>query len=369
MSTFDVSIKKITISPHPDADRLEVGRIEGYDVVVGKGLYTTGDDVVYLPEGSVLPEWLLERMNLSGMLAGSKHNRVKIVRLRGIYSQGVVVPMSVLRERMDIVGDSNSIAGALGVTKYEPEIPQCMRGEVCNLHGYTINYDIENIKNHPGLVHEGDDIELTEKLHGTWACVGAHEDLDHPELDMGRVIITSKGQSAKGLAMKYNDQNREGNAYVRMYDALGGRDFIERSMAALEEMYGKPTDTFYILGELFGKGVQDLHYNASPSFRVFDVYLGKPGEGRYMHVQERLYFCDKVHVLSVPSLYRGPYSAAVLEEYTNGKETVSGAGVHMREGVVLRMEYEVPPIPNLGRLILKSVSTTYLMRKGGTEFN
>jgi RNA ligase (TIGR02306 family) len=72
----------------------------------------------------------------------------------------------------------------------------------------------------------------------------------------------------------------------------------------------------------------------------------------------------------VPVLYRGPFSAQALEEATNGRETLSGQEVHIREGVVVlpvkeRFSAELPT----GRVALKSVSVAYLTRTGGTEFN
>jgi RNA ligase (TIGR02306 family) len=95
MSTFEVKVRKITIEPHPDADLLEIGKVDDYNVVVGKGQFKTGDLVVYIPEASVVPDWLIERLGLVGKLAGSKHNRVKAVKFRGCTSQGLIVPLII----------------------------------------------------------------------------------------------------------------------------------------------------------------------------------------------------------------------------------------------------------------------------------
>ena len=36
----------------------------------------------------------------------------------------------------------------------------------------------------------------------------------------------------------------------------------------------------YVLGEVYGRGVQDLHYGKpNPDFAVFDAYVGEPGTG------------------------------------------------------------------------------------------
>ena len=70
----------------------------------------------------------------------------------------------------------------------------------------------------------------------------------------------------------------------------------------------------------------------------------------------------------VPVVYRGPLSAEVLMEHTSGRESVSGQGTHIREGVVVRPCVERRD-PRLGRVQLKSINPKYLTRKGGTEFS
>lgn len=126
----------------------------------------------------------------------------------------------------------------------------------------------------------------------------------------------------------------------------------------------------YILGEIYGKGVQDLAYvdDNAKYFRAFDIYVGEPSSGRYLPPDEVERVCRVLDIDMVPVLYCGPYSKEVVEEYTNGKETVSGKELHMREGVVIR-PHDERRHDEIGRVILKSVSEAYLLRKGGTEFN
>ena len=78
--------------------------------------------------------------------------------------------------------------------------------------------------------------------------------------------------------------------------------------------------------------------------------------------------CKELDIDTVPVLYSGPYSKEVVDELTNGKETVSGKELHMREGIVIR-PFNERRDDDIGRVILKSVSDAYLLRKGGTEHN
>ena len=131
-------------------------------------------------------------------------------------------------------------------------------------------------------------------------------------------------------------------------------------------------NVFYILGEVYGRGIQDLQYNTmNPGFRVFDIYVGKPNQGRYLEWSEIAYMmvlknsAAEAKELMVPILYQGPYSKEVLNEYTNGQSTLGG---NIREGVVVKTSPERENSKG-SRAIFKSISEAYLLRKGGSEFN
>ena len=341
MVEFAVKTYAVTIEPHPDADLLECARIGDYFTVVGKGQMQTGDVAAYIPEASVVPDKLIAEMELEGKLAGSKKNRVKAIKLRGVLSQGLVYPMPG-RE----IGED--VTEQLGIVKYEPPIPSHMAGQVQNSFGKTLKFDIENIKLYPNVFEDGEEVVFTEKLHGTWCCMGFFEDT---------AIVSSKGISDKGLSFKMEEGVNITNLYVQHFRA--NATMIERIGRRLN------TDTFYVLGEIFGKGVQDLHYGLEkPNFRVFDIFVGEPAIGRYLDYDEMR---DAINgdLDMVPLLYRGPFSRSVVDEYTNGVSTLAG---HIREGLVIRPVVEDRHF-EIGRKLLKSVSENYLLRKGGTELN
>ena len=351
MASFESRIHALRIEPHPNADRLELAAVGGYRCVVGKGSFTDGDLAAYIPEGSMCPDWLIAELGLEGKLAGSKKNRVKAVKLRGALSQGLVYPVRDGMIRGRAVAEGDDATELLELVKYEPPIPIAMQGEVRAVHGATLRYDIENVKKYPGELQAGEPVVMTEKLHGTWCCLGWHP--DHGP------IVTSKGLSDRGLALILDDANA-GNLYVRTWRAFEAAFETARARVAAD---GQP---FYVLGEVYGRGVQDLHYGErNPSFRVFDVYVGQPGQGRYLAPEEVETSLRGPFPL-VPVLYRGPFSTRVMLEHTDGT-TALGAG-HVREGVVVRPAAERRS-PEIGRVILKSVSGDYLTRKGGTEFN
>lgn len=385
MATFEAKVYKLTIEPHPNADKLELAAVGDYRAVVQKDIYKTGDLGVYIQEGSIVPKWLLDRYGWK--LAGPDANRVKAMKLRSILSQGIVVPVSngidvhasngnfVMAGLYLETGPNTSIvvhegmdcAELLGVTKYEPPIPVHMAGEVTNAFGHTISYDIENIKKFPDVLVDGEEVVMTEKLHGTWTCFGYNPNFGD--------IVTSKGMSGQGLVFKLDVEANRDNLYIRALrateygveigfdedteeDIVETQNVIERAAASFD---GLP---FYILGETFGKGVQDLTYGTTkPEFRAFDIYRGEPGKGCYMSYDDLVRACDNLGLEVVPLVYRGPYSKAKLVEVTNGTETLSGKAANIREGVVVKPVVERRN-ELIGRVQLKSVSDAYLLRKG-----
>jgi len=57
MSTFKVPLTKVLeVKSCPNSDRLDIIKIYDWQVVVGKGNFSVGDDVIYVPVDSILPQ-------------------------------------------------------------------------------------------------------------------------------------------------------------------------------------------------------------------------------------------------------------------------------------------------------------------------
>jgi RNA ligase (TIGR02306 family) len=277
MATFAVTVCRIEIEPHPNADRLELARVGEYRSIVGKDSFHTGDLVAYIPEQSVVPDPLIEEMGLTGRLAGSQANRVKAVRLRGILSQGLcLATRNGWSEGQDVTEE-------LGVIKYEPPIPAHMSGWVYGAGtDRTVRFDVENWKRYPDVIVDGEQVVMTEKIHGTWCQVGVVPDeMAHGK--HGTLVVASKGLADRGLAFQPDADANKLNLYLR---AVRGHRIADKIRGAFS---GK---LVFVLGEVFGHGVQDLHYAASTAkdeslgFRVFDIYVGPPA-GRWGSVPGR----------------------------------------------------------------------------------
>ena len=390
---------------HPNADRLSLVRIKGFTAIANKHengdhRYSEGDYVAYLPEASVLPEWLLRHLGFwddaenKGKLAGVGGGRVKPLKLRKIFSEGLLIPVEfnhsmhccdysiVVEHGRHVIAigaldtehegscpdpEGIDVADLLGITKWVPPIPMHLAGEVTNIHGKTKRYDFENWKNIPDVFEDGREVVATEKLHGTCFLAGYWHGLGHPEMfGNGDIFVGSKGLSAQGLVFKNNVAN-DGNVYVRkMRRLLDDKAFYEGIIGLSRQANDAPV---YVFGEIFGKGVQDLTYGFDkPEFRVFDISVGD----NFLAYDDFVLAAACLGLETVPLLYRGPFGETVLKEFVDGKTTFGEACI--REGIVIRAvdggSHDIH-----GRMIAKMVSEDYLLRKakkgeeGPTEFN
>ena len=105
--------KIIDIQPIPGADKIEVATVLGWKVVIAKAdNFQIGDKVVYIEIDSKVPE----RPEFEFLR--DRKFRVRTIRLRGQYSQGLIVPMSILGNKDYEVGID--VTKELGITYYIP---------------------------------------------------------------------------------------------------------------------------------------------------------------------------------------------------------------------------------------------------------
>lgn len=86
--------KLVDLHHHPKGDNLDVGTINGHQVVVGRH-YEDGQLGFFIPEGAIVPDKILAEMWLydfekgHGMLSGKRGNRVKARDMHGVKSEGL----------------------------------------------------------------------------------------------------------------------------------------------------------------------------------------------------------------------------------------------------------------------------------------
>lgn len=344
MSDFTVPVVAIPfLENHPDADRIQLTEAEGCPCIVKKGAFSVGDKAVYIPVDSVISQdsvagktLLADGFKLSFKTYG---HRVKAIRLRGIFSMGILVPLSLFGIEAEVDTD---VSALLGIKKYE-EIEPSSGGYLTYplgtsnlIHGpsYLPTYGLDHYRKF-GKFLDGKEVVVTEKIHG--CCFTAMYDGEeffvkshHKYRDLAGDCVWTKTAKALNLQEKLA---------------------IHPKMAVYGEVYGR---------------VQDLTYGAAEGeirFAAFDVFDANCGE--FLGYDEFVAFCKQIDIPVVPFLHRGPWDDELIRKLAKG--TTLAGGQHFREGVVVKPTKEQYDL-KFGRLALKLVSEEYLTRPGGTEY-
>jgi len=202
-------------------------------------------------------------------------------------------------------------------------------------------------------------------VHNSFCRITYIPELNHEDAFNGNFVIASKGLGARGLVFKNVAENVETNIYVRTIMQLG---ILDKIAAHCDMTF--PGATVHILGEVYGRGVQDLHYGAQqPEFKAFDVLVCYDNKTVPLDTDRKILHLATMGIDRVPVLYRGPWDLEVLTNLRDGTTTVGGGNI--REGIVITatgdQDKRQADEKHALRPILKMVSPAYLTRKGGTE--
>jgi len=225
MSSLIVEVLPIEeIQIHPNADRLELARIKGWWCAVPKDQYKVNDVVVYIPPDAVLPIELSDKIGVTKYLS---KGRVKTSKLRGVYSQGIIVDPTILQLSNYTIGED--VQELLGITKYEPSfLPSTMGGIKIRCPSTFVQYtDIENYKNYPNVLTSGEEVVIMEKLHGSNCRIS----------NINNVLYVGSHHRA-----------------LQEDDSI-----LYWKAAKLYDLQSILPDKSVLFGEVFGKGIQKLH--------------------------------------------------------------------------------------------------------------
>lgn len=330
MSTFKIEVVKVgPVEKHANADSLGITRVGEYPVIVRLGETNEGDLRAYVPVDSVVPP-----TGPTSFLADPKRRdkpvRIKAKRLRGVFSMGLLIPAP----EGSVVGDD--VASTLGIVKYEEPEPMTTSGEDEKAPVDLPVFDVEGWRGNPDAFREGEQVEITEKVHG---CNARFLWKD------GRIWAASRTRFKK---------ESDKSVWWRAVVQCG----LTRKLV--------DSDGYCVYGEVYGQ-VQDLKYGLGTNqslFVAFDVL--HIASRTWMDAADARLWCAARDIPFVPSLYVGPYSREVVRAFTSGT-TIVGNGAHFREGIVIRPTMERYSEALGGRLILKNVSEEYLLRHNGTE--
>lgn len=386
-TNFKVPYTKILeINPHPNADRLEMAKCYGFDIVVQKDRYKVGDNVFYIPIDSVLcPE--LEAILFPKDSKITLHkSRVKQIKIRSVYSQGMLVdPGSVydlLAKRnlsnITFIFKSNNIsklveeqdyAEALGITKYEPLTPKFQQtagpgGRKLKAYAnpaFRLYNGVPNVKWSPNAFKDGEEVVMQSKLHGSH--------IRFAKAPFAANTLWKKILKFFGFAPKYEFCIGSNNVELtnkKNYTGFYGEDIYSKAAEKLNLM-DKIKEGEFWHGELIGEGIQKNYSYGHKEHHivVFDCrVLQEDGTQKWMDPEEVEKLAKERGFDFVPVVYKGPFSKEVMEFHTSDVEVYYPKDT--REGLVVKARYNYDNEQN--KRAYKSINPKYL-EKDNSDFH
>lgn len=339
MSTHEIPIIEIKdIQPHPNADRLSLVKVYGWQCCIGKEQFKNGDKAVYIP-----PDFEVPNTESFAFLFSKNPEkewfRIRVQKMRGLISQGLIISLPEYLSHKN-VGDN--VIAELGIRRYEPVETVSTSGDVVGVASVpTPKFDVENIQRYSHVLSDwfgtnGNHVIISEKIHGTNT----------------RFMFDSEYNSMMVGGRTQWLKESSNNVYWKAFRLYSGIDKFCRKHPML-----------VLYGETFGC-VQDLKYGMDKGkidFRAFALY--NTYSGKWTDWNE---FVDLMKLYEIPVV---PYSVwwfGDLDMCLNTAREIAERDSQlcknqMSEGVVIVPMQELWN-EEIGRVCLKLVSNRYLSK-------
>lgn len=325
------------------ADNIELAVVGGWNAITKKGEYEVGAKVVVATTDAVIPEALSDLMSVTSYLR--KGQRVRTVKLRGVYSECLLIPFKYLAPKSleKNVKVGHDMMEILGITKYEPPIKQIQLASGRKIkyrdnQNFHIYYKFPNLKNVTGMFTEEDEVQITRKLHGTNARYGI---VKKSKLSIFDKIKRFFGNDWVDYEYVYGSHNCEkgsdsqGFYSTDVWRTVSERDGIkdilwrEAKRQGVEEL----GSGLVIYGEIYGAGIQSNYdYGLTDiKFAGFDITLN----GKYLAPETTQIIIEDILLLPhVEVLYEGFWSQDIQDDFVF-KNFIEGTKVP-HEGIVIK---------------------------------
>jgi RNA ligase (TIGR02306 family) len=331
----------IAIEPIPNADAIELVRINGWQCVTKKNEFRPGDLGVYFEIDAIPPDderfrflWTPKSAQPGDEPTPRPEKfRIRTLRLRGALSQGLFMPLSLFPEIGTTATEGEDVTALLQVGKYEPPAPTGMgdwRGPFPAMVPKTDEMRVQSV---PAVLEElaGKPYAITLKYDGTSATFAI-------DPRTGEFHAASRNQSIKDGSNLYWNM-------ARKYD-------LEAILQA--------HPNYALQGEIVGPGVQKNPLGLSEVqlfiFNVYDMTQAKRLDYAAMRA-----FLEPVNLSVVETLERGESFAYSQEELLRLAEGKYARTKNEREGIVIRPQAEVYSSTLGGPLSFKAISNRYLL--------
>lgn len=190
---YKAKVVKLSVKPHPNADRLQLGFVQGIQVIVGLDVQD-GDVGVFFPcDGQLAEEFLSQHnlyrhahLNQDATKTGyfGDNGRVTAEKIRGEMSDGFWCPLSYFEytghdvSKLQIGDEFDELNKHKICQKYyTPATRKAMRGtgkakRTQAEYNLPRHYDTEQLVYNLDKIEPGDTITISEKVHGTSTRIG-----------------------------------------------------------------------------------------------------------------------------------------------------------------------------------------------------
>jgi RNA ligase (TIGR02306 family) len=334
------------IKPIEGADNIELVVAGGWNAITKKGEFKVDDTTIIATTDAVIPESLSEEMGVTNYLR--KGNRVRTVKLRGVYSECLIIPKHYLMGNVTM-GDYDLSEGSdcmefLGITKFEPPVKmvQLASGKKIRYQdnpNFHVYYKFPNLKNVPDMFTKEDTVEITRKIHGTNARYGI--------VKKNKLSFFDKVKKFFGFADKWIDYEfvvgshnvEKGSDSNGFYDTNVWYE-IEKKYNIKEKLWNyvknenvEIGDGITLYGEIYGAGIQKGYEYGLNEFRFagFDVkecgeYLSTYNAWRVIKNELELPYVEILHI--------GDWSQEVQDKFVFNN-FIEGTKVP-HEGIVIK---------------------------------
>jgi RNA ligase (TIGR02306 family) len=332
------------IQPIEGADNIELVMVGGWQAITKKGEYQVGGKVVVATTDAVIPQALSDLMEVTGYLR--KGQRVRTVKLRGVYSECLLIPFKYLEPKSleNNVEEGHDMMGILGITKYEPPVKMVemsVGGRKIKYHqnpNFHVYYKFPNLKNTPEMFNEEDRVSITRKLHGTNARYGIVRKKKLSLLDRVRKFFGNKWVEFEYVYGSHNVEkgsDSQGFYSTDVWRTIADEYKIKEKLWEYVKEYFTPQllgSGVVIYGEIYGHGIQkNYEYGLQDmKFAGFDVEI----DGTYQSFFNERGIFETLGLEKVELLYTGLWNKEIQDRFVFNNY-IQGTKVP-HEGIVVK---------------------------------
>ena len=307
------------------ADNIEQAVVGGWNCIVKKGIHSVGERVVCATTDAVIPQKLSDELGVTNYLRNGA--RVRTVKLRGVYSECLIIPKYKLPDPGKY-GVGADVMDVCKIYKYEPPVKQIQLASGRKIRyqdnpHFHVYYKFPNLKNVPGMFTEEDTVEITRKIHGTNARYGI---VKKNKLSLWDKLKKFIGVTDKWIEYEFvvgSHNVEKGSESQGFYDTNVWYD-IEKKYDIKKKLWDYVKDELYdvnigdgitLYGEIYGAGIQKGYDYGLKDIRFagFDV----KENGEYLSViNSKLLIVDILQLSYVDILYYGNWSQEVQDKFT-----------------------------------------------------